>query len=67
MSYSLQAGEQAQREPRRILALAALPGSSQVVTQPFLSRIFLRELEKYTDCPELVGRCFLERVSTSLT
>lgn len=27
-----------------------------------LSRIFLRELENYIDCPELVGRCFLERV-----
>lgn len=26
-------------------------------------RTFLRELEQYTDCPELVGRCFLERVS----
>lgn len=26
-------------------------------------RTFLRELELYTDCPELVGRCFLERVS----
>lgn len=31
---------------------------------PFLfSRTFLRELELYADCPELVGRCFLERVS----
>lgn len=28
-----------------------------------VSRTFLRELEQYTDCPELVGRCFLERVS----
>uniref|UniRef100_A0A2K6TLJ7 Guanine nucleotide exchange factor DBS n=1 Tax=Saimiri boliviensis boliviensis TaxID=39432 RepID=A0A2K6TLJ7_SAIBB len=27
----------------------------------FHNRIFLRELENYTDCPELVGRCFLER------
>lgn len=26
-------------------------------------RTFLRELEQYTDCPELVGRCFLQRVS----
>lgn len=30
----------------------------------FVSRTFLKELEAYTDCPELVGRCFLERVST---
>lgn len=29
-----------------------------------VSRTFLKELEAYTDCPELVGRCFLERVST---
>ncbi|XP_047576417.1 guanine nucleotide exchange factor DBS isoform X6 [Lutra lutra] len=28
----------------------------------FHNRIFLRELESYTDCPELVGRCFLERM-----
>ncbi|XP_049634053.1 guanine nucleotide exchange factor DBS isoform X2 [Suncus etruscus] len=28
----------------------------------FHNRIFLKELEKYTDCPELVGRCFLERM-----
>ncbi|XP_042111019.1 guanine nucleotide exchange factor DBS isoform X8 [Ovis aries] len=28
----------------------------------FHNRIFLRELETYTDCPELVGRCFLERM-----
>ncbi|XP_044937203.1 guanine nucleotide exchange factor DBS isoform X1 [Mustela putorius furo] len=28
----------------------------------FHNRIFLRELEGYTDCPELVGRCFLERM-----
>ncbi|XP_048458501.1 guanine nucleotide exchange factor DBS [Rhincodon typus] len=27
-----------------------------------LRRIFLRELENYVDCPELVGRCFLERM-----
>uniref|UniRef100_A0A668AA24 MCF.2 cell line derived transforming sequence like n=1 Tax=Myripristis murdjan TaxID=586833 RepID=A0A668AA24_9TELE len=27
----------------------------------FHKRTFLRELEQYTDCPELVGRCFLER------
>ncbi|TSM60528.1 Guanine nucleotide exchange factor DBS [Bagarius yarrelli] len=27
-----------------------------------LRRIFLRELETYTDHPELVGRCFLERM-----
>ncbi|KAB0403179.1 hypothetical protein E2I00_014996 [Balaenoptera physalus] len=27
----------------------------------FHNRIFLRELENYIDCPELVGRCFLER------
>lgn len=32
-----------------------------------LSRIFLRELENYLDCPELVGRCFLERVCLSNT
>lgn len=31
-----------------------------------LSRIFLRELENYIDCPELVGRCFLERVGVAL-
>lgn len=29
----------------------------------FDDRTFLRELEQYTDCPELVGRCFLQRVS----
>lgn len=28
----------------------------------FHHRIFLRELENYVDCPELVGRCFLERM-----
>ncbi|XP_021563764.1 guanine nucleotide exchange factor DBS [Carlito syrichta] len=28
----------------------------------FHNRIFLRELEGYIDCPELVGRCFLERM-----
>ncbi|XP_058526556.1 guanine nucleotide exchange factor DBS isoform X3 [Ochotona princeps] len=28
----------------------------------FHHRIFLRELENYADCPELVGRCFLERM-----
>ncbi|KAK2495670.1 hypothetical protein MC885_014263, partial [Smutsia gigantea] len=28
----------------------------------FHNRIFLRELENYTDCPELVGRCFLGRM-----
>ncbi|XP_020146104.2 guanine nucleotide exchange factor DBS isoform X4 [Microcebus murinus] len=28
----------------------------------FHNRIFLRELETYADCPELVGRCFLERM-----
>ncbi|XP_069323894.1 guanine nucleotide exchange factor DBS isoform X2 [Eulemur rufifrons] len=28
----------------------------------FHNRIFLRELETYVDCPELVGRCFLERM-----
>lgn len=28
-------------------------------------RTFLRELEQYTDCPELVGRCFLQRVRES--
>ncbi|KAM8976000.1 guanine nucleotide exchange factor DBS isoform 2-T2 [Pelodytes ibericus] len=28
----------------------------------FHNRIFLRELETYTDYPELVGRCFLERM-----
>ena len=33
----------------------------------FACRTFLKELEAYTDCPELVGRCFLERVSTSST
>lgn len=27
-----------------------------------INRTFLRELEQYTDCPELVGRCFLQRV-----
>ncbi|XP_058643301.1 guanine nucleotide exchange factor DBS isoform X4 [Onychostoma macrolepis] len=26
----------------------------------FHKRIFLKELETYTDCPELVGRCFLD-------
>uniref|UniRef100_A0A3Q2PDY0 MCF.2 cell line derived transforming sequence like n=1 Tax=Fundulus heteroclitus TaxID=8078 RepID=A0A3Q2PDY0_FUNHE len=29
----------------------------------FHKRTFLRELELYTDCPELVGRCFLERMT----
>uniref|UniRef100_H3A2Q7 MCF.2 cell line derived transforming sequence like n=1 Tax=Latimeria chalumnae TaxID=7897 RepID=H3A2Q7_LATCH len=28
----------------------------------FHNRVFLRELENYIDCPELVGRCFLERM-----
>uniref|UniRef100_A0A3P8UQ08 MCF.2 cell line derived transforming sequence like n=1 Tax=Cynoglossus semilaevis TaxID=244447 RepID=A0A3P8UQ08_CYNSE len=28
----------------------------------FHKRTFLRDLEAYTDCPELVGRCFLERM-----
>ncbi|XP_078265416.1 guanine nucleotide exchange factor DBS isoform X2 [Rhinoraja longicauda] len=28
----------------------------------FHNRIFLRDLENYIDCPELVGRCFLERM-----
>ncbi|XP_038658688.1 guanine nucleotide exchange factor DBS isoform X1 [Scyliorhinus canicula] len=28
----------------------------------FHNRIFLRELENYIDCPELVGRCFLQRM-----
>ncbi|TKS66421.1 Guanine nucleotide exchange factor DBS DBL's big sister MCF2-transforming sequence-like protein [Collichthys lucidus] len=28
----------------------------------FVYRTFLKELEAYTDCPELVGRCFLERM-----
>ncbi|XP_052004910.1 guanine nucleotide exchange factor DBS-like isoform X1 [Xyrauchen texanus] len=26
----------------------------------FHQRVFLKELENYTDCPELVGRCFLD-------
>ncbi|KAL0963478.1 hypothetical protein UPYG_G00306950 [Umbra pygmaea] len=29
----------------------------------FHKRAFLRELEEYQDCPELVGRCFLERMT----
>ncbi|XP_034549969.1 guanine nucleotide exchange factor DBS isoform X1 [Notolabrus celidotus] len=29
----------------------------------FHKRTFLRELEQYTDCPELVGHCFLERMT----
>uniref|UniRef100_A0A672H9Y8 Mcf.2 cell line derived transforming sequence-like b n=1 Tax=Salarias fasciatus TaxID=181472 RepID=A0A672H9Y8_SALFA len=29
----------------------------------FHKRTFLRELEQYTDVPELVGRCFLERMT----
>ncbi|KAK0133068.1 Guanine nucleotide exchange factor DBS [Merluccius polli] len=29
----------------------------------FHKRTFLRELEEYTDFPELVGRCFLERMT----
>ncbi|XP_039998245.1 guanine nucleotide exchange factor DBS isoform X1 [Xiphias gladius] len=28
----------------------------------FHKRTFLKELEAYTDCPELVGRCFLEQM-----
>ncbi|PWA32253.1 hypothetical protein CCH79_00013178 [Gambusia affinis] len=28
----------------------------------FHKRMFLKDLEAYTDCPELVGRCFLERM-----
>ncbi|XP_077408415.1 guanine nucleotide exchange factor DBS isoform X3 [Vanacampus margaritifer] len=28
----------------------------------FHKRTFLKELEAYTNCPELVGRCFLERM-----
>lgn len=45
-----------------------LPGSQgqpRLDRAPY-TRIFLRELENYADCPELVGRCFLERVSVSL-
>uniref|UniRef100_A0A8C6PF37 MCF.2 cell line derived transforming sequence like n=1 Tax=Nothobranchius furzeri TaxID=105023 RepID=A0A8C6PF37_NOTFU len=33
-----------------------------VVFLSFLSRTFLKDLEAFTDCPELVGRCFLERM-----
>ncbi|XP_068185930.1 guanine nucleotide exchange factor DBS isoform X3 [Antennarius striatus] len=29
----------------------------------FHRRTFLREMEQYTDCPELVGRCFLQRMT----
>ncbi|KAJ8256257.1 hypothetical protein COCON_G00201210 [Conger conger] len=29
----------------------------------FHKRTFLRELEAFTDCPELVGRCFLQRMN----
>ncbi|XP_061549011.1 guanine nucleotide exchange factor DBS-like isoform X8 [Phycodurus eques] len=29
----------------------------------FHKRTFLRELELYADCPELVGRCFLQRMT----
>ncbi|XP_028809890.1 guanine nucleotide exchange factor DBS isoform X7 [Denticeps clupeoides] len=29
----------------------------------FHKRTFLRELETYTECPELVGRCFLQRMT----
>ncbi|XP_068428330.1 guanine nucleotide exchange factor DBS isoform X5 [Clinocottus analis] len=29
----------------------------------FHKSTFLRELEQYTDCPELVGRCFIERMT----
>uniref|UniRef100_A0A8C5GCD6 Guanine nucleotide exchange factor DBS-like n=1 Tax=Gouania willdenowi TaxID=441366 RepID=A0A8C5GCD6_GOUWI len=29
----------------------------------FHKRTFLMELEQYTDCPQLVGRCFLERMT----
>uniref|UniRef100_A0A3Q3EGJ4 MCF.2 cell line derived transforming sequence like n=1 Tax=Labrus bergylta TaxID=56723 RepID=A0A3Q3EGJ4_9LABR len=29
----------------------------------FHKRTFLRELEQYTDCPQLVGRCFIERMT----
>ncbi|XP_061735317.1 guanine nucleotide exchange factor DBS-like isoform X5 [Nerophis ophidion] len=29
----------------------------------FHKRTFLRELELYADCPELVGRCFLDRMT----
>ncbi|XP_074550713.1 guanine nucleotide exchange factor DBS-like isoform X1 [Halichoeres trimaculatus] len=29
----------------------------------FHKRTFLRELEQYTDCPELVGQCFLARMT----
>lgn len=35
------------------------------VTDTLSYRIFLRELESCIDCPELVGRCFLERVCIS--
>ncbi|XP_070607249.1 guanine nucleotide exchange factor DBS isoform X2 [Erythrolamprus reginae] len=28
----------------------------------FHNRIFLREIEDYIDCPQLIGRCFLERM-----
>lgn len=37
------------------------------IIRMFVSRTFLRELELYTDCPELVGRCFLQRVSELLS
>lgn len=37
--------------------------TASLTTSPY--RIFLRELESCIDCPELVGRCFLERVSVS--
>ncbi|ETE73402.1 Guanine nucleotide exchange factor DBS [Ophiophagus hannah] len=29
----------------------------------FHNRIFLREIEDYIDCPQLIGRCFLERMT----
>lgn len=46
-----------------IIYLLSYAFLSFLVHDSVVSRTFLTELEQYTDCPELVGRCFLERVS----
>lgn len=53
--------------PDRLTALLSLPLILYYLVLHLINfiyrRTFLRELEQYTDCPELVGRCFLQRVS----
>lgn len=53
--------------PDRLTPLSSLPLILYYLVLRLINfiyhRTFLRELELYTDCPELVGRCFLQRVS----